>query len=345
MELRRIADEVKLLNPGAEDDPAYRLVHSAMRQAKTNLVRSKPRLADDLEDVAEEVAKPALWRVQDRLSEWWKGNREFRVWGCLFEADELLTLIQSDETLRARIPDLEGSIATQLSPTDPGVRAYQELITSYAKDPTKIDRQVVRTACHLVNRTRVAALGNLRNFRNLLVILSLVLSLGLAVAGLIQMVDRSRISLCTAGGVGSSSQKVVCPSGTASRPGDVFEIELLGAFGGLLAAVLSLSRQRGYHGPYGLPLAQALLKAPTGAATALLGVLLLQKGLLEGILGTQSVGKVIAYAALFGYAQQVVTGAVDRQAAELLGRARSKADPARSAGPPMNPPAVATRGG
>jgi hypothetical protein len=43
---------------------------------------------------------------------------------------------------------------------------------------------------------------------------------------------------------------------------EILTIEAAGAFGGLVGALMALHRIQGSRGPYGLPIAQMLLKLP-----------------------------------------------------------------------------------
>ena len=93
---------------------------------------------------------------------------------------------------------------------------------------------------------------------------------------------------------------------------------MIGALGGLLAAILTLAGMSQPPSPYNVPSAQLILKVVAGAATALLGVALLQSGVFSGFIEPQPGSHVIGYAALFGFSQQLFTGLVDRRAAQLL---------------------------
>lgn len=62
-------------------------------------------------------------------------------------------------------------------------------------------------------------------------------------------------------------------------------------------------------------------------------MLLIQNDVL-GAFTPQTASGLIAYAALFGYAQEPLMRAVDRRAGEVLGEARTKNDPARAPGTP-----------
>jgi hypothetical protein len=75
---------------------------------------------------------------------------------------------------------------------------------------------------------------------------------------------------------------------------------------------------QGTSTPYGLPVALAVLKLPTGALTALLGLLLMRGGFVPGLSALDSPGQIIAWAIVFGYAQQLLTRFVDTQAQTVL---------------------------
>ncbi len=64
---------------------------------------------------------------------------------------------------------------------------------------------------------------------------------------------------------------------------------------------------RGTSTPYSLPVALALLKLPTGALTALLGLLLMRGNFVPGLSALDSSAQIIAWAIVFGYAQQLLT--------------------------------------
>jgi len=109
-------------------------------------------------------------------------------------------------------------------------------------------------------------------------------------------------------------------------------VELIGALGGLLSAIVPYVKGDQVSGRYRLFLAQIVLKMTSGALTAFLGVLLLEGGVLAG-LAVQQGSKIYAYAAFFGFAQQVVTGFVDRRAGELA-KAGAPTGPSASAATP-----------
>ncbi|MFC8090778.1 hypothetical protein [Streptomyces sp. NPDC057301] len=101
-------------------------------------------------------------------------------------------------------------------------------------------------------------------------------------------------------------------------PQDYLVIEIVGVVAASVAAAASLRRIRGTSLPYGVPVALALLKLPTGALTAPLGLLLMSGGFVPGLSALDSSAQIISWAAIFGYAQQLFTKFVDNQGQAIL---------------------------
>jgi hypothetical protein len=127
-----------------------------------------------------------------------------------------------------------------------------------------------------------------RNFRNLLIISALLISLFMAVLAWVVALHPSAMPMCFATGttraVTESAKLDVCPSG-GHHPtgGDVLIVTGLGLLGGLLAAAFSIRNVRGTSTPYDVPVALALLKPPLGALTAVTGILLVGGDFVPGL--------------------------------------------------------------
>jgi hypothetical protein len=121
---------------------------------------------------------------------------------------------------------------------------------------------------------------------------------------------------------GANAENELPSTGRESNVGKLAAIELWGVLGALVGAVAGLRNLRGVTQPIGLQLAQIALKIPTGALTALTGVVLLQAALTPS---TQPVptGKLAAFAIIFGLAQEALTGFVDRTAGQLLDKGKT----------------------
>jgi hypothetical protein len=135
----------------------------------------------------------------------------------------------------------------------------------------------------------------------------------------------------------------VCPRGSFTGPSVVSEAEDiaiiagLGLLGGALAAAIAVRKMTGRATPYGVPTALALLKVPTGALTAVSGILLLGGGFVPGLSELDSQRQIVAYALVLGYAQQAVTCLIDDRANALLA-----AVPAKGGQMPATTPSVHT---
>jgi hypothetical protein len=134
----------------------------------------------------------------------------------------------------------------------------------------------------------------------------------------------------TAGGAAAGGQSegstTFCPSGDRQAPssGDVVIVSGLGLLGGSLAAAFAIRKVRGSATPYDVPIALAVLKVPSGALTAVVGILLLGGGFVPGFSELDSQRQILAYALLFGYAQQLGTRFIDDRAKAIVNSLPSK---------------------
>ncbi|OIJ63883.1 hypothetical protein [Streptomyces mangrovisoli] len=113
---------------------------------------------------------------------------------------------------------------------------------------------------------------------------------------------------------GHLSGNTVCPLGGEPNPSDILIIELVGAAGATVSAVYSLARQQRVENPYMVLIGQAILKVSLGGITALLGLLLLFAT--PGFEANTS-WQILAYAAVFGYSQQLFTRLIDSKGDEV----------------------------
>ena len=167
-----------------------------------------------------------------------------------------------------------------------------------------------------------------RSFRNVLLVTSTLLLLAAIGLGVLGVLQPTALPLCFAPG-----EKVVCPTGEAAlgegqetdqviaetaSPWDIPLIEIVGVFAAAVAAAVALGGIRGTSTPYSLPVALAILKLPTGALTAVLGLLLMRGEFVPGLSALDFPAQIVAWAVLFGYAQQIFTRIVDQQANSVL---------------------------
>jgi hypothetical protein len=228
-------------------------------------------------------------------------------------------------------------------------------------------RQQLAYIQQAIDDARLAAYGNVRSYRNLLVLVFFVLLVILVAfplgvrsseSGFLTLSGASALegtsstapttsttaaSTTTAEPTATTAASTITATSVAAMPVEqsdlepqrrlfmrqIATIEVWGAFGGVVGALVALRRINGFRGPYGLQFAQIALKLPAGAFIALFALVLLQSAILPP-LATVAGGKLAAYAALFGFAQESVTRLVDQQAGRLLGAARSTSDPQKT---------------
>jgi hypothetical protein len=182
-----------------------------------------------------------------------------------------------------------------------------------------------------------------KSFLNMLTVASLTLGLLATLAAILGWRSPATVSLCFAPET-TQGIMVVCPTAEASvpqtanggtqaaaidtvmdktaGPWDMFTVEALGLVAAAISAAVALRSLRGTCTPVGIPVALALLKLPLGALTAVLGLLLMRGGFVPGLSALDSPPQILAWAVLFGYAQQIFTRLIDQQASNVLDNVR-----------------------
>ena len=108
-----------------------------------------------------------------------------------------------------------------------------------------------------------------------------------------------------------------------ATPMDLIVVELVGLTAAAIAAAAAIRRIRGSSERYGLPVALAALKLPTGALTAFLGLLLMRGQFVPGLSALDTSAQILAWALVFGYGQQLFTRLVDQQGQSVLNSVRA----------------------
>src|ERR1700754_700143 len=259
-------------------------------------------------------------------------------------AEALLLDIAPPWYLLGAIPSVLGHAQRHLIATDPRRRQIERVaqllgITNSQQKVSPEDRLaiVARERGTIAAATRAASsaahreLVRLRSFRNVVVAATVVLPtlvVAVAVAGFVRP---EMVPLCFAPQDGGQSI-VVCPTrqsgpfpatsaaigagidqATAStvRPYDLLLILVIGLIAAAVAAAAAVRGIRGSSERYGVPVALAVLKLPTGALTAFLGLLLMRGQFVPGLSALDTSAQILAWALVFGYAQQLFTRLVD----------------------------------
>jgi hypothetical protein len=205
-----------------------------------------------------------------------------------------------------------------------------------------------------------------RGFRNVILTTALLTGLLAIVVAIVGWVSPDSFPVCFVPGT-----EVVCPTdqvpiptantpqppetsiinattAKAVQPSDIALIEFIGLLGASVAAAVSLRNIRRLSDPHSISVALALLKVVTGSLTAFLGLLLIRAQFVPGLSALDSSAQIIAWAIILGYAQQLFTSAVDRQAATVLEKASPQLEPegqpsrGRRGRTPPSPQAVTT---
>ncbi|HKH04421.1 MAG TPA: hypothetical protein VKA65_04610 [Acidimicrobiales bacterium] len=200
-----------------------------------------------------------------------------------------------------------------------------------------------------------------RSFRNALAtasVLMAVLAVALALVGLFRP---TMIPLCFAPEE-SGEAVVVCPTAQsapfstsptdgasqaglaaediddsieeAAKAQDIMVVELVGLTAAAVAGAAAIRGIRGSSERLGVPVALVLLKLPTGAITAFLGLLLMRGQFVPGLSALDTSAQILAWALVFGYAQQLFTRLVDRQGQTVLDSVKGADKPQASPSPP-----------
>ena len=225
------------------------------------------------------------------------------------------------------------------------------------------ERGSIVTAVRAASSASLREQVRVRSFRDVLVVTSALLSVLVVAVAVIGLVWPTMIPLCFAPEDGGQAV-VVCPtaqsqpfstssqSGTDTpsaveqaqdiddylrqtvSPWDIFVVELVGLAAAAVAAAGAIRGIRGSSERSNLPVALAVLKLPTGALTAFLGLLLMRGQFVPGLSALDTSAQILAWALVFGYAQQLFTRLVDRQGQTVLDSVRG-ADKEK---PEMTPP-------
>jgi hypothetical protein len=249
------------------------------------------------------------------------------------------------------------------SPDHPLPQKPKEQILAEKEETVEAERGKIVTTVRAASSAALREHVRLRSFRNVVVVtavLMALLAIGVALTGFFRP---TLIPLCFAPEE-SGQAVVVCPtaqsapfpttrqSGTSPQqpgtqvqdiddatkqtasPQDLIVVELVGLTAAAVATAAAIRSIKGSSERYGLPVALAALKLPTGAITAFLGLLLMRGQFVPGLSALDTSAQILAWALVFGYAQQLFTRLVDRQGQTVLDNVRGADRPQVSAPTP-----------
>jgi hypothetical protein len=173
-----------------------------------------------------------------------------------------------------------------------------------------------------------SAHAQLRSFRNILLLSAAVITALVVITIVFVHRDPTVMPFCFPNEIVIDSEPVVteavgqnCPTASATTGpsgDDIMMVALLGALGGALAASASIRNLKGTSTAYDVPVALAFLKLPLGAFTAILGLVAIRGDFVPGLSVLDSQEQILAYALIFGFAQQILTRLLDQRAQTLV---------------------------
>ncbi|MEU5166071.1 hypothetical protein [Streptomyces mutomycini] len=249
-------------------------------------------------------------------------------------AHNLLLRLSSNSEITSMMPGLMAFIREHLPVNDERRVQVGEIALSVRGGTPLQDaqREVVFDSVAVARQAHMREKLRVRNFIYVVYGMAAALSVLVVLVGVFGVLAPDTVPLCfRPQGVG-----IVCPTGSdpsrqsqegadtdelqaaVASPWDYPVVEFVGILSAAVAAAASLRRIKGTSTPYNVPVALALLKLPTGALTAVLGLLLMRGEFVPGLQALNSSAQIIAWAIIFGYAQQLFTKFVDTQGQTVL---------------------------
>ncbi|GAA0914719.1 hypothetical protein [Virgisporangium aurantiacum] len=312
-------------------------------------------------DAARDAATAASPEPRRRLHFFRHGPLHERAMSNLDAAESLLINIAKPEYVLGQVPCVLRSVRCHLVATDPrrlemeriarrlGIRDVDgqefgtDLDLAARKKIIEDERGRIATAARGASSAALREQRRIRSFGAVLVV-SIVVMFALAIAlAILGFWRPTTIPMCFAPQERGTAI-VVCPTAqsapfpvtteegsqediddqirrTANRH-DLLVVELVGLTAAAIAAAAAIGKIRGSSERNLVPVALAVFKLPTGAVTAFLGLLLMRGQFVPGLTALDTSAQIVAWAIIFGYAQQAFTRLVDRQAHVVLDTVR-----------------------
>jgi hypothetical protein len=273
-----------------------------------------------------------------------RGAAVERVESNLDAVEGDLLRVGPDDYVYGQLPGLLTRVAKVL-PKDDLTRVQVEALREREDTTAPLsftERSLIVSVHNLVAREARQEITRLRSFARMLHWTAGLLAVAAIALGVLAAISPSKLPVCFNPGA-----NIVCPTSTTAIPGfaaapasgqpanippsvsdaavrndasgwDVPLVELIGLVAAAVAAAISLRGLRGSSKPFGMPVALAVLKLPTGMLTALLGLLLMRGEFIPGLSALDSSAQIISWAIVLGYSQQLLTRFVDQRAQTVL---------------------------
>ena len=289
-----------------------------------------------------------------RFRNWWNAPLLEAAYRYIHAAQTQLVDLYDETEVESALSDVLAKIQ-QLGRDDPRRLRAESLTTM---KPGEARRRVLRNSLDAAYGAADAWHRRQRSFRNIIVLATAGITVLLVLVGLLVFVNPSYMPFCfenvqqaegaqaaalpasVPGEAVTAFRTTSCPTGETNdrgpAPADIVIVMLMGLLGGSLAAAISIRNVQGAGTPYDIPVVLATLKVPTGALTAIAGLVALRGNFVPGLSALDSQEQILAYALVFGYAQQLATGFLDRRAQSLAREAPTET-PAKAPAEPVRP--------
>ncbi|WP_159425537.1 hypothetical protein [Streptomyces sp. fd1-xmd] len=328
--LARIAELDPILKAAetcAVDDPAHNgLAAAYASEARSELDEAKKALAHE--------AHPMMRRAAHL------GVAQSHVDAAL----NLLVWMAPSDDIKAFLPQMVALAEEHFDNSDPRrirvVQLAQELHQSTSREINPSERAFLAETVSLARRLLQKETLRVRSFVRIVALVTVGLFVAAVGVALVTIKWDDMVPLCFTPET-PPTYKVVCPTNSidvdfpptiseirqTTRPQDYLVVEIVGAVAAAIASAAALKRIRGTALPYNVPVVLALLKLPTGALTAPLGLLLMRGGFVPGLSALDSTAQIIGWAIVFGYSQQLFTKLVDDRGQALVDAVRGPTSP------------------
>lgn len=301
-------------------------------QAELDIVEVRCDLSDDRQKVLEK-AKVQLEAAREALNSWdtpfslISGSAVDRTWANIHRAEVSILKLASDNDLTWWGAEVLARTKQHLGAEDPIRSELEAQVGPNGQGLRAQFRDLAVRALRAANDAQDLERSRLRSFRNILLTSFLLTGL---IAGLLVVwgyVEPAAIAakLCFESPPQpppSAAPTTFCPIGDVPAGGDVLIVEFFGLCGAALAGAVSLRHMQGTATPYMVPMCLLLLRLPIGALAAVFGLLVIRGGFVPGLSNLDTAAQVLAWALVFGVAQESVTRLVDQQGKKVLGSVR-----------------------
>ena len=310
------------------------LARVAELRTVTALIRERSPLSADARETLVRGIEGHLKAAQDaagqkrRFSGGLSGAAVVRTTRNVHAAESDALRLAPEEYVRGQLPGIRAYVNRLLPRRHPNRLRLDQIAATAAKGTTLglAETEQVISALRQANDEDRNTVARLRSFRNVLLCTAALLSCGVLAVMLLGAIAPDALIVCF------QPEDVVCATQTmavgdkdvdavmrsASTGWDIALICIVGMLAAGIAAATSLRRIKGTSTPFSLPVALAVLKIPTGALTALLGLLLMRGEFVPGLSNLDTPGQIVGWAVVFGASQQLFTRLVDTQAQTVL---------------------------